>query len=1098
MTRECIDLTSDDDEGLDNRVLPPRNHTSLGSSTASRKKRPEDARPCTQDGGQPREGGLRNISHPRHGLSNNDPILLDEEDEVDAATTTSTTNTLRSTLNSHNRTVRLDGRNDATATSTSGTNRQAHQNNSTLTTNEARSDEGVNDANRINSNSSTAAATPPAPVTPPVTLPSRRRPLPNLGKTVLGPGMPPPLYPDLPNFGGPWLVKDREGDIPPIWVPYRSIPQDMTPLPPEPLLDAEPGPEFDMIESDVDVDADMDMDSEEAEDLKMAIAMSLEDQGALLVSSGSSAARMDVDVDLDIGEYEDEDDEDVRPAFRASQLKRKKRAPPGAEFPMRRMHARPISIDLTRPGHGTATDTESDRDTNAMGASLGPCPRRRSNDLLSTHGQDGTAVRSIEAIESPVRTALGLQTRQTLTSAAGASIRDDRTISASPTTATTTQGQKGPTSEPSELTSFNLLTLNRHAMEAERLMRLKRKREAEAEAEIVVVDGDINRGRVPARSNREGSKTISPSPPPSRRARLGVQGTSLHQPGSAAGVADAKGAAAAAATVPSTSQRVQGSAPTSSNAMYFPTGKVFQTYINGFPSANTITFPQLIGRKESLTGCLLSSFVWDFDWLLPHFATAKTKFQLVMHAKSAAQREALLGDFRGISNVRLCFPPMDSIINCMHSKLMLLFYDASDMDMAVAMSMPSRTISGTSWLAGPRCRIVVPTANLTGADWGVGGVMENTVFLIDLPVKGQPTAAPTDASGEGNEIAFQKSLVAFLQAQTVPEDILEKLDHFDFRNTAEYGFVHTIGGMHGGERWRTTGLGGLCRTVAELGLASSNSPEVHYVTSSVGSLNDEFMSVMYSAAQGDNNGLTGARHRTTGTFQRQLGATKDPIVSTRGLTAAAVTDKWRQRFRFFFPSENTVKASIGGPGAAETICFSDKWWQSSRFPRQNMRDCVSARRGCLMHNKLMFVGYPTPVVRSLKTGKSKSYIGWVYVGSANLSESAWDSAHDILGQTAVVGATIRLERHQADMYTSCRGRLVQDKSTGTPKLNCRNWECGVIVPVEEEGEDMKSSTNSSGEGALVVMGRVVPVPMEHPGKSFEGRKPWLFSEGITR
>ena len=81
---------------------------------------------------------------------------------------------------------------------------------------------------------------------------------------------------------------------------------------------------------------------------------------------------------------------------------------------------------------------------------------------------------------------------------------------------------------------------------------------------------------------------------------------------------------------------------------------------------------------------------------------------------------------------------------------------------------------------------------------------------------------------------------------------------------------------------------------------------------------------------------------------------------------------------------------------------------------------------------------------------------------------------------------------------SCRGRLVQDKSTRTPKLICRNWECGVIVPVAEQ-EDMKSSSNSSySEDGLVAMSRVVPVPMQYPGKSFNGSKPWLFSGGIPR
>lgn len=36
--------------------------------------------------------------------------------------------------------------------------------------------------------------------------------------------------------------------------------------------------------------------------------------------------------------------------------------------------------------------------------------------------------------------------------------------------------------------------------------------------------------------------------------------------------------------------------------------------------------------------------------------------------------------------------------------------------------------------------------------------------------------------------------------------------------------------------------------------------------------------------------------------------------------------------------------------------------------------------------QLMFVKYPAPLVQQ---EMSKAYIGWVYVGSANLSESAW-------------------------------------------------------------------------------------------------------------
>lgn len=51
--------------------------------------------------------------------------------------------------------------------------------------------------------------------------------------------------------------------------------------------------------------------------------------------------------------------------------------------------------------------------------------------------------------------------------------------------------------------------------------------------------------------------------------------------------------------------------------------------------------------------------------------------------------------------IRLCFPPMDGEVNCMHSKLMLLFH-------------------------ANHLRIVIPSANLDPYDWGEkGGVMEN-------------------------------------------------------------------------------------------------------------------------------------------------------------------------------------------------------------------------------------------------------------------------------------------------------------------------------------------------------------------------------------
>lgn len=89
---------------------------------------------------------------------------------------------------------------------------------------------------------------------------------------------------------------------------------------------------------------------------------------------------------------------------------------------------------------------------------------------------------------------------------------------------------------------------------------------------------------------------------------------------------------------------------------------------------------------------------------------------------------------------------------------------------------------------------------------------------------------------------------------------------------------------------------------------------------------------------------------------------------------------------------------------------------------------------------------------------------WAYIGSANCSESAW-------------------------------GKLVKDRTTKLPKLNCRNWECGVVVPARRAAATVTTPSNASGEEELdAVFGGVVPVPMEWPGEEYQGRKPWFYAE----
>lgn len=82
----------------------------------------------------------------------------------------------------------------------------------------------------------------------------------------------------------------------------------------------------------------------------------------------------------------------------------------------------------------------------------------------------------------------------------------------------------------------------------------------------------------------------------------------------------------------------------------------------------------------------------------------------------------------------------------------------------------------------------------------------------------------------------------------------------------------------------------------------------------------------------------------------------------------------------------------------------------------------------------------------------------------------------------------------------CRGRLVQDRNLKGPKLNCRNWECGVIVPAFAGNEEMPVELVLVGgqekDSLTEVFGGILPVPMRYPTGvvAADGGRPWFFSE----
>ncbi|CCF32689.1 ubiquitin interaction domain-containing protein [Colletotrichum higginsianum] len=411
-------------------------------------------------------------------------------------------------------------------------------------------------------------------------------------------------------------------------------------------------------------------------------------------------------------------------------------------------------------------------------------------------------------------------------------------------------------------------------------------------------------------------------------------------------------------------------APTAgdSPSLPFPNGVFKRTWALGYPRNGEDIKIEEVLQKDKLQLAVLSSFQWDEEWLLGKVDARQTKMLLIAYANNEAEKATIRAN-APTGLVRFCFPPMHG--GYMHSKLQILKYEGY-------------------------LRIVIPSGNLVPYDWGETGVLENMVFLIDLPrIGGTHQTAPPAGTAFGTELR------RFLRALGLDEKLVKSLDNYDFSKTSRYGFVHSIAGSHANDSWQHTGYCGLGSTVRSLGLATEEPVNIDYVASSLGSLTHDYLTAIYHACQGD-SGMKEYEARQSKPTRNK--AAKAGLAGSRPLGEGTL--QWQHHFRIYFPTEKTVSSSRGGRSSAGTICFQEKWWKSSTFPRELLRDCQSVRSGLLLHSKSIFV-----------RGRAGGDAAWAYVGSANLSESAW-------------------------------GRLVKDRESGAAKLTCRNWECGVLVAVE--------------------------------------------------
>ena len=193
--------------------------------------------------------------------------------------------------------------------------------------------------------------------------------------------------------------------------------------------------------------------------------------------------------------------------------------------------------------------------------------------------------------------------------------------------------------------------------------------------------------------------------------------------------------------------------------LQYPQGIIRKTWSPVHPRGGDIKIEEVL-NADKVKLAVICSYMWDLEWLFTKFPARTSKFLFVMDARTEDERKERTreAEIVGRGRIGVCFPPLQGVAK-IHSKFMLLVYEDS-------------------------LRLVVTSANLTPYDWGETGVLENVVFIIDLPRLSPDTKEKMPFFGQ--------ELLYFLTMANLPDGSLKSLSRFDFSATKNMAFVHSV------------------------------------------------------------------------------------------------------------------------------------------------------------------------------------------------------------------------------------------------------------------------------------------------------------------
>ncbi|RUS19434.1 hypothetical protein BC937DRAFT_87489 [Endogone sp. FLAS-F59071] len=560
--------------------------------------------------------------------------------------------------------------------------------------------------------------------------------------------------------------------------------------------------------------------------------------------------------------------------------------------------------------------------------------------------------------------------------------------------------------------------------------------------------------------------------------------------------------------------------PQISDRPRFLSGAILHTRLVCEPNDDGVSMEELVNAPY-ISNALLTTFMGNNVWISSQIPEHVPLCLIVNYDKGQQQFKKSLveNQYTPRSNLtRICLTPPKDNFGCLHTKLMLFEYT-------------HKSRSAEEYL-----RVVVSSANLIPQDYTL------VLFVQDLPKLSNPLA-------KTRVHPFRWHLEQALRTMETPQEWINKLKLYNFEGVKAH-LIASAPGVYQGEDFSSFGINRLrevarhfrwddsagSTTEALMAIAKKKTKlrkcvdnisndtkevfEVEYGASSLGDyLSTDWLRSFVRAANGLDPLFTPLNYTTS---------CSPPLSGSCAVGKVIAEGRWRKGQRIQRKNKMVeIKASVEETIPPIKIVFPTEKvvnealkmglprsrWLLNDFSSNNLRSLVSffhayepRRGGALSHAKLF-------IARSLGSTDSR---GYVYVGSHNLSHAAWgtvtlkekrsqdfwEMAVTYKNSVDVTGSRGKKENKATKIIYAKRRKVddwkrvgYENSQEGAMTLTMRNWELGVVVPLE----DLKKGT-----GRRKVMGAQDEdifkfVPWQRPVRSFrQGEKPYGNQLSLSR